>query len=822
MTKVRQNLIIKRLLLLALAMVATLQLPAIHKQRSFEVYNASNGLADNSIHTIHCTRTGRMVISTRNQINFFDGQRFSYIDPVRENHYPLSAYKGHSHLYFDCFHHLWLKNKHLVTCVNLTTEQFIPDVKRVFEEFGIKEKVNDLFVDNDGIVYLLLDKGLYCVKHKQVYPVRKDKNLQDLETDGEKYLLLFYDDGEVDVIEPSTGSLVFSSAAYPKSEAKRFDQSSLVFEDGRRYYQVRNGYKNAVFQVFDLVKWKWTTLMEVPYRLNGIVAQDSVLYLPCQYGYWTYNQATGELEHIEELVMRNGRRLSTNLNVIAFDRQGGMWIGTDRRGLLYSRPFEVPFKVYSWNEPEAEKLTLLMNRQPSLVSFRGKSVNCVYTDSRGWTWVGETSGLNLYKGKEKDPSRVFTLRDGLYNNVIHSVVEDDYHNIWVATSYGISCLKFDETGAVGHVISYNAYDNVPNETFVDGKAIRLDDGTIVMQSLDHVVTFNPRSMATLKAMLDLPMYPKLTSMLVNGDEVRTGEEVDGKVILEKAITRTRELNLDYDKNSISLTFSALNYFRPQQTCYRVRVTGLYDEPRVFTYYNSKGLVDRSGRLHLPMMSMPPGEYHIFVQASMSPDVWNTEPYEWVVNINEPWWRTTGVFVLLGLLVMALVIVYSYFFLRNANLRARLNSEESVIIRRIKAFAEQCSSNSSERLQPLREEVTGQFNPGGGLSNEFVSVMMKIMDDVNSHDEHALSMHSLSKKAGVELQQFYKLMSANIYKSPRSLLKRVMMQRGEEMLRTTDMDVAAIASACRFESPNYFIASFFREHGMLPEEFRKKK
>ncbi|MBR2292311.1 MAG: helix-turn-helix domain-containing protein [Prevotella sp.] len=50
----------------------------------------------------------------------------------------------------------------------------------------------------------------------------------------------------------------------------------------------------------------------------------------------------------------------------------------------------------------------------------------------------------------------------------------------------------------------------------------------------------------------------------------------------------------------------------------------------------------------------------------------------------------------------------------------------------------------------------------------------------------------------------------MYKNPRGLVKSVMMKRAEEMLRTSGKDVGEIAKECRFASPNYFIASFYRE------------
>ena len=137
-----------------------------------------------------------------------------------------------------------------------------------------------------------------------------------------------------------------------------------------------------------------------------------------------------------------------------------------------------------------------------------------------------------------------------------------------------------------------------------------------MQMLDHVIEFNPGKMGTVTQESIFDIHPKLTRLMVNGNVIRTGQELDGSVILEKALSRTSEINLSYNQNTVSLTFSGLNFFRPHQTFYRVRVNGLDDTWRILTPYNSGGLVDRQGQLHLPLAGLRPGSYRIEVQASM--------------------------------------------------------------------------------------------------------------------------------------------------------------------------------------------------------------
>ena len=811
----------RQLYILMCLLACSLSVMAVTSRRAFQVYNASNGLADNSAQTIRCATSGRLVVTTIGQINFFDGNRFSFIDPNKEILYPLPRYSGNYHTYVDKYHHLWLKNTHTVTCVDLLTEMFVESVENVFREFGVNEAVEDFFVDGEGVVYLLTAKGLYNVDSKKYITIREKHNLQDLETYKDVYLLLFYETGEVDVVELSTGSHVFSSRAYDEADAWKYNKSSVLYRDESVFYQIRNGSKEAVLQAFDITRWEWKRIVATPYHLNNIEKHEDLFYIPCEYGYWVYDLNLGKATEIDNLRLFNGRTIQTDVNALCFDRQGGMWIGTEKWGLLYSRPNNPPFIAYTWDDPEALEYDALMANAPSSRTYKGKTVNTILKDSRGWTWVGTSSGLHLYKKESDKIPHVFSRFDGLLNNVIHSIVEDKTHNIWVGTSYGISCLKLKPDGSLIDIISYNTYDNLPDESFVNGKAICLPDSSIVMQSLDHVVAFNPAHMSTLRSATDYQLYPELVSLMINGNRVRTGEAVNGKVIYDQALIRTKEFNFDYDQNSLSLTFSALNYFRPQQTYYRVRVKEMDDAWKVMTPYNSQGLVDSKGLFHLPLPSMKPGTYTIELQASMSIEDWDSEPRVWVIHINEPWWRATGLFILFGLLLLGLFLVNVFLYVSNVKMRARRISEEKGLIHRIKLFADRCAHSRHEKLAPMVEEITGK---GGSnmqvMSEEFMQTMMDLMGFVNERRVPQLSMKMLSEKAGMDLQSFYALINANIYKNPRELVKRVMLNRAKDMLVSTGEDIADIAEKCGFSTPNYFVASFFRDNHVLPEEYRR--
>jgi len=794
---------------------------SISDEREFTVINAASGLADNSAQIVVCTKTGRMIISTLGNLNFYDGSTFTHIDTHQKFHYLLPAYRGHYRLYFDHYHHIWLKNHGYVTCVDLLQEQFIANMDSVVRQvFGCDDSVEDLFVDSNGELWLLTDKGIYDTKEKKTYQVMRDRNLQDLDVMN-NLLITIYDNGEEIGINLLTGQVDHRSKCYERDEMQRYLGSSVISPYKEGFFQIRNGYTDGILLYFDIRTHQWQRIIETGYHLNNMALHGDCLYVAAEYGYWIYDIKTGEKKHIEELKLYGSNRtLKTECNTLSFDKQGGMWIGTEKRGLLYARPIMSPFNVYGWDHPMALKYSRMMEYiEPYVGDFKGIKTNCYYKDSRGWTWFGTTMGLYMYRTPQSEPV-VFTKKSGFLNNVIHSIVEDLEHNVWVSTSCGISCILFDGE-KISFVNSFSRDDNVPNESFVNCKAKCLEDGTVIMQAIDHVVAFRPDKLDMVNKRQPTFFNPKLVKLLVNGNYVAPRQEEDGNVIIDRAITRAKEISLNANQNSISLTFSGLNYFRPLQTFYRVKVKGLADEWKVYSYFDGDGFVDRRGMLHLPLIGLKPKTYEVSVQASLFPDIWSDEePYTWIVKVNQPWWQTSGVYWLLGLITFVILLVNIYYYGRNTRMRAKLNSEEGDLIRKIRSFTERCYGIMDHRYEPSKEDA---FNLQDNelLTPAFMTIMSKVMPYVKDNLSGQLTVHKLSEVGGVDVAQFYKDVSGQLYKNPRLLARHILLNKAALLLKTTDKPVEQIANECGFYTPNFFIGNFFHEYKMTPKEYREE-
>ena len=788
------------------------------ERRLFYAYDASNGMADNSSQIVYATSSGRIIVTTLGHVNFFDGAGFTHIDPQSENIYPLPGYKGRYQIYIDHFDHLWIKAEGLMSCVNLATERFICDIPAVFKELGVVKPVDDIFGDGEGHVWFRSGHELYNPHLKKSFNIQHSSQIMDVDLMENRLLLTFHADGAVVVSDYASQKMLYRDNPFTDDEHPLHVIASEICLVGHQYFQVLYGEQGSVFMRYDVDKREWKTLLKSPLRMNTVYPFADKIYVGTERGYLVHDIASEETEHIEKLMLTKGRTQVANINSLCFDTQGGMWIATEQRGLLYAKPLRNPFYVYNWNTPEFAYYTQLLNEaQPAKQQPLPRKVNCVLTDSRGWKWTGSYNGLLLEMTNGE--RRVFTTKDGLPNLTVHSLVEDNANNIWVTTSFGIVQLIIRD-GAVAHLEPYINQDNIPNESFMNGRALELPDGRIVMQSIDHMVVFDPMTFLNDK-LAAVKISPKLIRLAVIGYDIEAGKELDGKVITEKAVACTDVINVNYNQNSVALHFSGFNYMRPVQTYYRVRIKGVpgYDKWRILSYGKSEGMVDKNGQLHLPLLGLNPGSYKVEMQASLWPDSWTEDPVVWTINVEQPWWRTTGLYVALTILIGLLLLLNFTLFYRNTHWRMIRNNEEADIRRNIRSFASRCESLSTEIVTPQSMPKSEEGQSHMRMNDIFVRTMLRIVPFVQQQKDQAFTMEQLAEVAEVNTSDLYKLFSAHLDLNPRIIMMPLRLQEAAQQLTNTQLSIDEVAKKCRFSSTNFFIASFFHYYRQTPEAYR---
>ena len=107
-----------------------------------------------------------------------------------------------------------------------------------------------------------------------------------------------------------------------------------------------------------------------------------------------------------------------------------------------------------------------------------------------------------------------------------------------------------------------------------------------------------------------------------------------------------------------------------------------------------------------------------------------------------------------------------------------------------------------------------------MAPEFIEAMLEIIPYVHEHKGREVTMKKLCDATGLEIEKFYGIVSANLYKNPYILDRIIRLRRAADMLRTDSKSVEQIALDCGFASPNFFIANFYHQYKMTPADYRK--
>lgn len=136
-----------------------------------------------------------------------------------------------------------------------------------------------------------------------------------------------------------------------------------------------------------------------------------------------------------------------------------------------------------------------------------------------------------------------------------------------------------------------------------------------------------------------------------------------------------------------------------------------------------------------------------------------------------------------------------------------------MVRRIMNFAERTEVYEKELISFGLEE-----REGSDLSPEFMKMMIVVLPYIKEK-KGQFTIRELVDLTGSDIKEFYKVLSANLYKNPRSLTLVLRLQQVQEQLRTTNKSLEQISEECHFESPNGLISSFFHFFKMTPREYR---
>jgi len=320
---------------------------------------------------------------------------------------------------------------------------------------------------------------------------------------------------------------------------------------------------------------------------------------------------------------------------VLVDSNDFLWIGTT--GGLYKIPtnFSAGEKVVSLVE-----FMYATNRQNLIVD----RVVSLFEDSRNMIWIGTTGGGLCQYNPQEDSFTWYSQKEGLGQENIASIQEDDKGDIWLSGNNGISRLNVGES----EFKNFDVHDGLFANDFNYNSAYKDESGTLYFGSYEGVNSIDPEN---LNFNQNMPQVYFTDFKLFNKSVVPNVKDSP----LSKVIGRTEKITLKHNQSVFSIDYAGINFTRPQKNQYAYFLQGFDNrwnyvgETRSATYTN-----------------LPVGDYVFKVKAANNDGFWSETPKTLRLTILAPWWSTNTA---ITLYILAAFLI-SYFLAKFANQRVQ--------------------------------------------------------------------------------------------------------------------------------------------------------
>jgi LacI family transcriptional regulator len=126
--------------------------------------------------------------------------------------------------------------------------------------------------------------------------------------------------------------------------------------------------------------------------------------------------------------------------------------------------------------------------------------------------------------------------------------------------------------------------------------------------------------------------------------------------------------------------------------------------------------------------------------------------------------------------------------------------------------------SIEHLVPPRGVAVRQSTDMFASSDPIVSSAVRFIRD-NAH--RGIKVIDVAQASSASRRALEQVFLKQLGRTPHEEILRLQFRLVEDLLRRTDMKLAAIARRCGFKHPEYMTAAFTKRHGIPPREFRRR-
>lgn len=306
--------------------------------------------------------------------------------------------------------------------------------------------------------------------------------------------------------------------------------------------------------------------------------------------------------------------ISSNLvNHIFLDNKGQLWVSTEDGINLMDR--------------ENQTFTRYLHDPDNPRSLRHPAVMAVFQrpGEDDVLWVGTYGGGLNRLHIESGQSVAFTMKDGLANDAIYGILDDEQGRLWISTNNGISRFH-PETGEFRNFDSSNG---LPRNEFNRNAYLKADNGELIFGCFGFI-TFDPM---TVKGNPYMPTIA-LTSVQIGNDAL----------ISSKPLPALEELRLAHDDEVLFLSFASLDFNSPPKNRFAHRLEGVFDQWVVL-----------DNRHDITYTNLSPGQYTLRVKGSNNDGVWNNEGLTLPIIVDPPLWLTKQAYIAYFVLLAIIAI-----------------------------------------------------------------------------------------------------------------------------------------------------------------------
>lgn len=454
----------------------------------FRHIGVANGLPDNYVKSIFRIPDGRIGIRTTVLLNLYDGSRFASFPYDFRSNYSIDYNHVIPRQYVDAENRIWMKERGLLRVFDLTTERYISNIDSLLFQFGMKEKICDMFIDSEHrywfvtygksvYIYTPADCKLKLVCRNDDF-TKYNGTLREVASFGDLCWMV-HQKGMIRCYDLKQNKFI-RQEDFLAGKMKSEDQAILEVLDNGDYWLMWDrgiGY-------YDSHTHTWTKVSAIQlddYTMFTSMAADNdgnVCVGSVSKGLYCIQRDSYAITHLKEIPLLAGGALQNDIHNIFFDKQnGGLWIGFFNQGCCYYHPTMNSFPIYNkknvsgvWKDErvrcmlEAEDGSVLLGTAEGLYRFHPETGNIdipykeldhqicrkLYKDSRNRIWLGTFhDGLySIINGKVRHYSYpdMDYQKDPDYSN-IRTIIEDNKGRIWLSVYGGLGLFN-PENGSI--------------------------------------------------------------------------------------------------------------------------------------------------------------------------------------------------------------------------------------------------------------------------------------------------------------------------------------------------------------------------------------